>query len=122
LLRDGRLRLLTRDHTMAQAMATVGLIRPEQVAHHRMRHVLLKALGDPDRQVEPDVHEHTLADGDCLLLCSDGLTEMVDDQTIADILSESEPAQRICECLVDEALRAGGKDNVTTVFARYRFD
>jgi protein phosphatase len=122
LLRDGRLRLLTRDHTMAQAMVTVGLIRPEQVAHHRMRHVLLKALGDPDRQVEPDVHEHALDDGDCLLLCSDGLTEMVDDKKIAGILSESEPAQRICERLVDEALQAGGKDNVTTVFARYRFD
>jgi protein phosphatase len=122
LMRDGHLRLLTRDHTMAQAMAQVGLIQPEQVATHRMRHVLLKALGDPDRPVEPDVHEHTLDDGDCLLVCSDGLTEMVEEDTIAMILASGEPANQICERLVDEALRAGGKDNVTTVFARYRFD
>jgi protein phosphatase len=122
LLRDGRLRLLTRDHTMAQAMAKAGLIHPEEVATHRMRHVLLKALGDPDRKVEPDVHEHTLDDDDCLLLCSDGLTEMVDDKTITRIVSGSEPAQQICKRLVDEALRVGGRDNVTTVFARYQFD
>jgi serine/threonine protein phosphatase PrpC len=122
LLRNGQLRLLTRDHTMAQALAQAGLIPPEQLATHRMRHVLLKALGDPTRQVEPDVHEHTLEDGDCLLVCSDGLTDMVDEKLIAKILASGEPAKQICERLVDEALRAGGKDNVTTVFARYRFD
>ncbi|HKA01016.1 MAG TPA: protein phosphatase 2C domain-containing protein [Candidatus Solibacter sp.] len=122
LLRNGQLRLLTRDHTMAQALAQAGLIPPEQLATHRMRHVLLKALGDPTRQVEPDVHEHTLEEGDCLLVCSDGLTDMVDEKLIAKILASGEPAKQICERLVDEALRAGGKDNVTTVFARYSFD
>jgi len=121
-LRAGQLRLLTRDHTMAQGLAEVGIIHPTQVATHRMRHVLLKALGDPDRQVEPDVHDHPLDDGDCLLVCSDGLTEMVDEKTIAKILARSEPAGQICERLVDEALRAGGKDNVTVVFAQYRFN
>jgi serine/threonine protein phosphatase PrpC len=52
-----------------------------------MRHVLLKALGDSTRQVKPDVHEHTLDDGDCLLVCSDGLTDMVDEMMIAKRLS-----------------------------------
>src|SRR5262245_27652913 len=122
LMRDGQLRLLTRDHTMAQGMAQTGLIQPDLVATHRMRHVLLKALGDPKRKVEPDVHEHMLNDGDCLLVCSDGLTEMIGEKTIAQILARSEPPEQICERLVDEALRAGGKDNVTAVFARYRFD
>jgi protein phosphatase len=122
LLRAGELRQLTRDHTMAQSMAKVGLIRPEQVATHRLRHVLLKALGAPDKPVEPDVHEHTLENADCLLLCSDGLTDMVDEKAIAGILTSGAPAQQICERLVDEALRAGGRDNVTVVFARYRFD
>jgi serine/threonine protein phosphatase PrpC len=122
LVRDGQLRLLTRDHTMAQAMAQAGLIGSEQVATHRMRHVLLKALGDPDHRIEPDVHEHTLDDGDCLLLCSDGLTEMVDDNTITRIVGGSERAAQICERLVNAALKAGGKDNVTAVFARYRFE
>jgi len=121
-MRNGQLRLLTRDHTMAQALAQAGLIPPEQLATHRMRHVLLKALGDPTRQVEPDVHEHTLEEGDCLLVCSDGLTDMVDEKLIAKILASGELAKQICEHLVDEALRAGGKDNVTTVFARYSFD
>jgi PPM family protein phosphatase len=121
-MRNGQLRLLTRDHTMAQALSNAGLIRPEQLATHRMRHVLLKALGDPNRQVEPDVHEHTLEDGDCLLVCSDGLTDMVNEKMIAKILASTEPAKQICKSLVDEALRAGGKDNVTTVFARYGFD
>jgi protein phosphatase len=122
LSRNGQLRLLTRDHTMAQALSSAGLIHPEQLATHRMRHVLLKAIGDPKRPVEPDVHEHTLDDGDCLLVCSDGLTDMVSETKITKMLASGEPAKQICERLVDEALRAGGKDNVTTVFARYRFD
>jgi protein phosphatase len=121
-IRNGQLRLLTRDHTMAQALAEAGLMPTEQVATHRMRHVLLKSLGDPNRHVKPDVHEHTLDDGDCLLVCSDGLTDMVDEKMIAKILATGEPAKQICARLVDEALRAGGKDNVTAVFARYRFD
>jgi protein phosphatase len=122
LLREGQLQLLTRDHTMAQGLAQAGLIHPDQVATHRMRHVLLKALGDPKRQVEPDVHEHALDQSDCLLVCSDGLTEMVSEKTIAGIVAGDEPADRICERLVEEALRAGGKDNVTVVFARYHFE
>ena len=122
LLRNDRLRLLTRDHTMAQALEEAGLIHPEQLATHRMRHILLKALGDSNQQVKPEVHEHTLEDGDCLLVCTDGLTDLVDEKLIAKILARGEPAKQICESLVDEALRAGGKDNVTTVFARYRFD
>ena len=121
-IRNGRLSLLTRDHTMAQTLAAAGLMPTEQVATHRMRHILLNALGDPSRPVKPDVHEHTIDDGDCLLVCSDGLTDMVDEKLIAKILATGELAKQICEHLVDEALRAGGKDNVTTVFARYRFD
>jgi serine/threonine protein phosphatase PrpC len=121
-LRNGQLRLLTRDHTMAQALLEAGLMRREQMATHRMRHVLLNALGDPNRQVKPDVHEHTLDDGDCLLVCSDGLTDMVEEKMILKILASGEPAKQVCESLVDEGLRAGGKDNITAVFARYRFD
>jgi serine/threonine protein phosphatase PrpC len=122
LFRDGKLQQLTRDHTMAQSMAQVGLISQKQVATHRLRHVLSKAMGDPSRHVDPDVHEHELNDDDCLLLCSDGLTDMVDEKTIAAILASPEPAERICQSLIGEALRAGGNDNVTTIFARYQFN
>jgi serine/threonine protein phosphatase PrpC len=61
-----------------------------------------------------------LKDHDCLLLCTDGLTEMVDNQVIGKVLGSPQPAQAICQHLVDRALEAGGKDNVTVVVARYR--
>ena len=61
-----------------------------------------------------------LEDGDCLLLCTDGLTEMVESQVIAEVLGSGEAAQTTCQRLVDRALEAGGKDNVTVVVARYR--
>jgi serine/threonine protein phosphatase PrpC len=121
LLRGGKLSLLTRDHTLAQSMAQLGFIKQDQVATHHLRHVLLKALGGQDRRVEPDVHEHVLDDGDCLLICTDGLTEMVDEKTIRDVLGSGDTSHEVCQRLIDLALKAGGKDNVTVVCARYRF-
>jgi protein phosphatase len=121
LLRGGELRRLTRDHTMAQSLAQIGIIRQEQVARHHLRHVLMKAIGDPKLRVDPDVREHDLEDHDCLLLCTDGLTDIVDEKKIAAALASDDPVQRVCDRLIDEALRAGGKDNITAVVARYQF-
>ena len=122
LLRKSKLHRLTRDHTLAQTMAQLGLINQEQVAAHHLRHVVLKVLGDRSRRAEPDVHQHGLDDGDGLLLCTDGLTEMVAENNIAEILNGSETAHAGCQNLIDAALKAGGKDNVTVVFARYQFE
>lgn len=120
LFGQGQLRQLTRDHTLAQALADRGEITPDQVARNRLRHVLMQSLSAGGREVEPDVEWWQLADGDCLLLCTDGLTEMVDDVKIAGVLESESSADAACRRLIALALDAGGKDNVTVVVARYR--
>ena len=94
LYRKGELQQLTKDHTVAQAMADAGYIAPEEVRHHRKRHVLTNFLGGHHGKVKADVRWLRLADGDRLLLCSDGLTDMVDDESIARILGEQMRTRR----------------------------
>jgi serine/threonine protein phosphatase PrpC len=118
LLRKGELRQLTDDHTVAQLLVEAGQIEPEEAATHRMRHVLTNALGVSEN-VRPDIHEHRLLDGDRLLVCTDGLTEMVDDEAIAATLQRHQDPQAACEALVEAALEAGGKDNVTVLVGNY---
>lgn len=117
---DGRLERLTRDQTMAQSLADAGAIAPEDVARHPMRHVLTSALATRGAFVQVELRHSHLADGDQLLLCSDGLTGMVSEDEIARVLAAPGPAAGPCRTLVDLALEAGGKDNVTVVLARYR--
>jgi protein phosphatase len=119
LCRDGELLQLTRDHTLAQKLADQGVIAQEETTTHRTRHVLTRALGGHDDQARAEAQRLALADGDQLLLCSDGLTEMVDDTTIHDVLRSTSSAREACQTLVDLALKNGGKDNVTVVVARY---
>jgi serine/threonine protein phosphatase PrpC len=120
LFRKGELRRLTRDHTLAQAQADLGQITPQEAARSRLRHVLTRSLGGGGREVHPEVQRLELADGDCFLICSDGLTDMVDEGTIAAVLGSGLQADPTCRRLVDCALERGGKDNVTVVVARYR--
>jgi PPM family protein phosphatase len=121
LLRGERLYQLTRDHTLAQDLVDQGRLTQPEVATHPWRHVLTRALGGGGAADEPDVQEVFLADGDGLLLCSDGLTDMVKDDRIAEILRGAQTAEQACQSLVEAALQAGGKDNVTVVVARYGF-
>jgi PPM family protein phosphatase len=119
LYRGGELRQLTHDQTMAQGLVDMGSMTREQAATSRLRHVLTSALGRGDVRVE--IRRRTLADGDSLLLCSDGLTDMVPDGQIAEVLGRSATADEACQALIDLALERGGRDNVTVVVARYRF-
>jgi protein phosphatase len=119
LFRGGKLHQLTRDHTLVRELCEAGIITTAQAATHHMRHALTRNLGG-DRGAKPDVHRVALGDGDSLLLCSDGLTEMVSNDQIAALLAAGETPERTCRRLVDRALAAGGKDNVTAVVARYR--
>jgi serine/threonine protein phosphatase PrpC len=119
LFRQDRLHRLTRDHTVAQQLADAGCITPDEVARHRLRHVLTRALGRNDGDIETEIQHLRLADGDRILLCTDGLNEMVSDARIAEVLRAAEPSAEACRALVAEALAAGGKDNVTVVLARY---
>jgi protein phosphatase len=120
LFRQGQLHRLTRDHTLAQALADVGAIRPEQAATHHLRHVLTNALGAGMDKISVEARRLQLKDGDQVLLCTDGLTDMVSDAAVAEVLGQQLRATDACRALVDLALQAGGKDNVTAVLARYR--
>jgi protein phosphatase len=120
LLRGSELQRLTRDQTMAQALADAGAIRPEQVATHPSRHVLTGAITTEKGEAPAELHHLRLSDGDQVLLCSDGLTDMVSDAAIAGTLGSAGSAVKACRALVDLALEGGGKDNVTVVLARYR--
>jgi protein phosphatase len=121
LLRGGALHQLTRDHTFVQALVDLGQLSAEEAGRHRLRHVLTRALGGRARSFEGDFQRAWLADGDQLLLCTDGLTNMVDDAAIAAVLRGASSSEEACRALVAAALEKGGKDNVTVALARYRF-
>jgi protein phosphatase len=118
LHRDRHLFRLSRDHTLAQGLADAGAIGPEEVAGHHLRHILIQALGSGSR-IEPQVQQIYLASGDQVLLCTDGLTEMVDEVTIETLLRGPGSVRDVCQALVEHALQRGGKDNVTVVLARF---
>ena len=118
LFRDGQLRQLTRDHTMAQRLADLGVIKSSEVASHQSHSFLTDAIGSSGRG-EAEVQALELRDGDRILLCSDGLTEMVDDGVIAEVLARNEPPPEACQALVNVALQRGGNDNVTVTMSRY---
>ncbi|WP_435009476.1 PP2C family protein-serine/threonine phosphatase [Tundrisphaera lichenicola] len=119
LHRAGGLSQLTRDHTVAQNLADVGAIKPEEVHRHNTRHVLTNFVGGPTHGVDPEIATLQVRDGDTLLLCSDGLTEMVEDSDIAAILDKAPTPDDAARSLIDRALANGGRDNVTVVLARY---
>jgi serine/threonine protein phosphatase PrpC len=119
LFRGGTLRRLTRDQTVAQLLADQGFISQGEVARHRLRNVLTSALGGSQKEVRAEIQRLKLIDGDRLLLCTDGLTEMMDDSGIADVLGRHTRSDEACRHLVEGALANGGKDNITVVLARY---
>lgn len=119
LLRDGRLHRLTRDHTYVQLLLDSGELTQEEAAKFPARHLLVNALGGSSEDVEVDVDQMTLATGDRLILCSDGLTDLVDDDTIRDVLMLYRPSAETCRDLVDLALARGGKDNITVIVATF---
>ncbi len=120
LFRGGTLHRLTHDHTVAQRLADAGVISEQEIATHWLRHVLTQAIGISESESKPQVQRVELMDGDRLLLCTDGLTDMVDDTMIAATLGRSTTAPQTSETLVDLALKGGGKDNVTVVVCGYR--
>jgi len=121
LLSEGKLRQLTRDQTLAQLLVEKGELTVEQAATHRLRHVLTQVLGGQGEQLQVDVHQIALKDGDWLLLCSDGLSDMVNDESIERLIRGSGTSSAACQSLIDEALAHGGRDNVTVVIAHYGF-
>jgi protein phosphatase len=119
LFRHDWLYRLTCDHTVAQSLADVGAIRPDEVATHPLRHTLTNVLGGRDRLVRMEWRNLQLVDGDQILLCTDGLTDLVPETAICQVLRSAGTAADACQALVNLALEAGGKDNVTVVLGRY---
>jgi len=116
LLRNNTLRLLTRDHTLLEEHIREGLLPKNTPASHRLGHVLTKAIGI-DGEVDADCIHHTLQPTDRILLCSDGLNKMLEDDDIFDCLgkSESGAGDKDCQRLISKAIRLGGYDNITVV-------
>jgi protein phosphatase len=121
LMRGGKLHQLTNDDTLAQSMIDAGIANPEDDSTRAMRHVLTAALGSASTRSDAQVQRLPLKDSDQVLLCTDGLTEMVSDGEIASVLSGATSSTEACRTLIDMALSAGGVDNVTVVLARYHF-
>lgn len=119
LFRRGRMLQLTRDQTYSQLLADTGQIPQHEVSTHHLRHILTDAIGVGSGKVNVKVRHLTLLNEDMLLLCTDGLTEMVDEEDIAGVLMRGQSAQDACQTLVDLALEHGGQDNVTVLLAKY---
>jgi PPM family protein phosphatase len=121
LLRDARLHRLTRDHTFVQLLVDSGQLSAEEGARSSARHMLVNALGGFNPDVEVDVDQLKLASGDRLMLCSDGLTDLVDDDAIREALIERREPAEACRRLIDLALANGGRDNITAIVASCTF-
>ncbi len=118
LLRDGHFSQLTDDHTLVQHLVDEGQITREEAARHPQRSVITRAIG-VSWDVDVDSMSLELQAGDQLLLCSDGLTGVVEDQVIADTLLETGDPDEAVTALIDRANEAGGPDNITVLLLRY---
>jgi serine/threonine protein phosphatase PrpC len=116
-LRGGRLERLTRDHSLVEEMRRKGQLTDAQAEDHPQRSIITRALG-PEPEVDVDVQTVAAAPGDVFLLCSDGLTTMLDDERIARLLGAASSLEAAVRSLVDEANRAGGRDNITALAFR----
>ncbi len=118
-LHGGRLEQVTKDQTIAQELVDQGILPAEQIEHSPLSNVLARSIGGDEVDLTPAISTVSLAPGDVLLLCSDGLTRHLSQEAIAERLDQAESARAACERLVQDALDAGGSDNVTVVVARF---
>jgi PPM family protein phosphatase len=116
-LRGGKFEQLTRDHSLVEEMRRKGQLTDAQAEDHPQRSIITRALG-PEPEVDVDLQTVPAQAGDVFLICSDGLTTMLADAKIAHILSRATSLQSAVRALVDEANRAGGRDNITVVLFR----
>jgi protein phosphatase len=115
LLRQGKLMQLTRDHSRVAELVAAGQLAPKEARNHPQAGLVTRCLGYIE-QVEADIKPYTLESGDCLLLCSDGLWEMLHDpNTMVRIIQSAPNLNTAAHRLVDAANRAGGSDNIAVV-------
>ena len=120
-LREGAFERLTDDHSLVEELVRQGKLTPEEAEVHPQRSIITRALG-PESDVQVDTFTHTARDGDVYLLCSDGLSGMVSDDAMRQILAESSSLEDAARALIDAANANGGKDNITAVLFRVADD
>lgn len=119
LHRAGVLHQLTQDHTLIAEMVRQGSLREDQVASHPLRHVITNVVGGPEVGVKVEARAFTVQVGDSLLLCSDGLTEMISAEDITAVLAADADPEAAARQLLARAMAGGGRDNITVVMARF---
>ena len=113
LLRQGRLQQVTRDHSWVQEQVDSGILTAEEANSHPLKNIITRSLGH-DQELLVDLGKEEYQPGDKFLICSDGLTNMVSDETIKKVITEKKPEPAVKE-LIELALKAGGLDNITVV-------
>ena len=116
-LRGGRLEQITRDHSLLQEQIDAGLITAEQAAYSMHKNLVTRAVG-VDEVVDLEIHDHPVEPGDLLLMCSDGLSDMLTDDQIAQLLRANDSLPAAGAVLVQAANGAGGRDNISVILAR----
>jgi protein phosphatase len=116
-LRNGCLEQLTLDHSLVEEQVRMGRMTRSEAQRSPLKNVITRALGTQGR-VTPDIFGLKAEPGDLFLLCTDGLTRELSDQTIASLLSHGQQLEDICTCLVEAAKKAGGHDNITCILVR----
>jgi serine/threonine protein phosphatase PrpC len=116
-LRGSKFERLTQDHSLVEELRRKGQLTDQQAEEHPQRSIITRALG-PEAEVEPDIYTEQARPDDIYLICSDGLTTMIGEDRIAQILRSSTSLDTAVRALVDEANRAGGRDNITAVAFR----
>jgi PPM family protein phosphatase len=119
LFRNATLYRLTKDQTFAQQLVDRGAFTQELAEKHYFRHKLTSCLGGEGGKVDMEIQHYEMYDRDVLLLCTDGLTDMVAEPKIASVLQKNLPAQSSCDELLQNALQAGGEDNITVIVCAY---
>ena len=119
LYRGGALHQLTQDHTFVAELVRAGAIKPDEAAGHHLRHVITNVVGGPTLGVKVEARAYEVQAGDRLLLCSDGLTEMVTNDAIAATLDAEPEPEAAAQTLLTLANDGGGRDNITIVIARF---
>jgi serine/threonine protein phosphatase PrpC len=119
LVRSGNIEQLTDDHSVINEQLKRELITPEEAANSATKNILTKALGI-SAEMEADLSELTMLNGDILLLCTDGLSNMISDETMLEVILVAQKPEAICDLLINKAIEKGGKDNITAVIGCIR--
>lgn len=118
LVRDGKIIQVTKDHSLVEMLIENGTITRDDAKHHPQKNVITRAIGT-DSSVEADIYEFSITKGDIILLCSDGLVNMVEDEKILSIIKKTRKFEQTADKLIHEAENAGGNDNITVILIKF---